>query len=393
VSQSRDSTVGLYVHVPFCERVCPYCDFAVVAARPLSAERERRYLAALLRELEIRRGDYRGRSLASVYLGGGTPSLLRPESVASILEAARAAFRPAERVEVTLEANPGTVERERLPGFRQAGVDRLSLGIQSFDDDLLRRLGRAHRAEEGRRTLAAARRAGFENLSLDLILGAPGGGLALLERDLDQALAHRPEHLSSYELTIEPGTPFALAARRGQLALPTEEESVRMFERLEARLAAAGLQRYELSNYARRGFESRHNRRYWERAPVLGLGMGAWSSLLPAPGAPHGGRRANPRQLEAYLEGVEAGLAPAAESDRLGPRAARGEALFLGLRQTAGLRAEGFAAEFGGPPRAFFETAIRELVTAGLLAENPKGDLALTARGQLLSDSVFERFV
>jgi len=391
-----DGTVGVYVHVPFCERVCPYCDFPVVAARRLGAEEEERTARALCAELRRRRPVFAGRRLASVYLGGGTPSLLAPATLAAVLEAVHGAFPdPASPAgpEITLEVNPSTLERGRLPGFRDAGVGRLSIGVQSFDDLVLRRLGRAHRADEARRTLAAARAAGFDNLSLDLIVGGPDSTLQRVESDLEEVVRHEPEHVSVYELTVEAGTPFAEAARRGRLRRPDEETATRMLELAEERLEAAGLRRYEISSYARPGRESRHNLRYWQRLPVLGVGLGAWSTDPPGPDAPHGVRRANTRELGPWLERAEAGLPAEATSERLEPATARGEAVFLALRRRQGLRAASFCAEFGAPPRHFFGPAIAELRDAGLLSESAEGDLALTARGRLLSDSVFERFV
>ncbi|HEY8494271.1 MAG TPA: radical SAM family heme chaperone HemW [Myxococcota bacterium] len=394
-----DGRVGVYVHVPFCERVCPYCDFAVVAARPLAPDRERAYVDALLLELARRAPDFAGpgggpRPLASLYFGGGTPSLLAPESLARLVSAVHAQFPAEGPVEITLEVNPSTVERARLPGFRDAGVNRLSVGVQSFSDATLKRLGRAHRADAARATLAAARAAGFEDLSLDLIVGAPGQRLSDLERDLDETLAFAPEHVSAYLLTIEPGTPFARAAARGQLALPDDDEGALLLERLAERLEAGGLARYEISSFARPGREARHNRRYWERQPVLGLGMGAWSCEPPSPEAPHGARRANVRALDAYLARIAAG-APAAAGppERLAPAAARGEAAFLALRTARGLDAARFAGEFGAPPRAFWPDVIAEAVAAGWLIENGAGDLRLSPRGMLLSDSLFERLV
>ena len=389
----RDTSVGVYVHVPFCERVCPYCDFPVVAARRLEPEREEQYVDALLFELERRRADFGGLQLESVYLGGGTPALLQVESVSKLVAAVRAAFtgRPAE---VTLEVNPSTVERARLPGFRAAGVDRLSIGIQSFDDAVLKRLGRAHRAEAGRATLAAAREAGFDNVSLDLIVAVPDQSQAQVEADLGETLRFGPEHVSAYALTVEPGTPYARGVERGVLRLPSEEAGVRMLETLPRRLAGAGLEPYEISSYARPGFESQHNRRYWERAPVLGLGMGAWSIEPRSPGAPHGARRRNLRSLAAYLERAAAGgEAREGETEILEPATARGEAAFLALRTRRGLDAARFAEEFGAPPRRFFAAAIARAAGAGLLEEGPGGDLRLTARGRLVSDSVFEAFV
>jgi oxygen-independent coproporphyrinogen-3 oxidase len=385
--------------VPFCERVCPYCDFAVVQARPLLPAVEARYTAALLRELRARRADFAGRTLESVYFGGGTPSLLSPGSVATLVEGVRETFAPAAAiapaVEVTLEVNPSTVERERLTAFRASGVTRLSIGIQSFDDTVLRRLGRAHRAEEGRRTIRAARAAGFDNVSLDLIFAAPGEDDATLLRDLGEVVAFAPEHVSPYGLTIESGTPFARAAARGQLALPDEDRAARMMELVEARLEAAGLARYEISSFARPGFASRHNRRYWERRAVLGVGVGAWSCEPAGPDAPHGARRANLRTLDAWLARIEAGLpGDAGPREVLDVATARGEAMFLALRTAAGLRARDFSGEFGAPPRSFWGEEIDRLVSGGLLVEDaPGGDLRLSPRGRMLSDSVFACFV
>jgi oxygen-independent coproporphyrinogen-3 oxidase len=384
-----DADVGVYVHIPFCERVCPYCDFAVVAARSLSEALEARYVDALLAELAQRRADFAGRRLASLYLGGGTPSLLRPDSIARIAGAVRAAF-PGEG-EVTLELNPSRLERSRLPAFRAAGVNRISVGIQSFDDETLHRLGRAHRAEEGHRTLAACRQAGFEAVCVDLIVAAPRQQLADVERDLTALIDFGPEHVSAYELSIEVGTPFARGDARGQLGRPAEAEVIRMLVCVEARLSGAGYTRYETSNYARPGCEAVHNRRYWERRPVLGLGMGAFSTDPPTPERPFGARRANPRRLEDWFEGVRS--ATPAPCEVLSAPVARAEAIFLALRTARGVDAARFAAEFGAPPRGFYAEPIDALIAAGLLAEHRGGDLRLTPRGRLLADSVSEHFV
>lgn len=397
-SPRAQGTLGLYIHLPFCERVCPYCDFAVVAAPHLTAKSEARYVAALTRELEARAGSFAGRRLTTVYFGGGTPSLLQPRSFGRLLERARDSFAAEHEespLEITLEVNPSTLERARLPAFRALGIDRISVGVQSFDDVTLRRLGRAHRAEEGVRTLEAARAAGFEKLSLDLILGAPGQTRESFAADLEHALGFEPEHLSVYELTIETGTPFELAARRGQLRRADEDAVVDMLEHLTRRAAAAGLARYEISNYARPGFESVHNLRYWAREPVLGIGMGAWSNEPPDARAPFGRRRANPRDLAGYLASVETepGRVEGGSLEVLTAAQARGEAVFLALRHRAGLCAASFEAEFGLSPRHYFANGIEQLVASGLLAESRAGDLRLTDRGQLLSDTVFAHFV
>jgi oxygen-independent coproporphyrinogen-3 oxidase len=380
--------LGVYIHVPFCERICPYCDFAVVAARPLTAAAEGEYVSTLLQELDARRARFEGRELATLYLGGGTPSLLEPRSVARLVDAVRAAF-PGEPQEVTLEVNPSTLERERLPGFRAAGVDRVSLGAQSFSDETLRRLGRAHRADEIDRTLDAVRQAGIRNVSLDLILAAPGQTLEGSQRDVAAAVAREPDHISIYELTLEPGTPFAAAAEAGKLETVSEEVSLAMLEGLEAQLEPAGYRRYEISSHARPGREAQHNRRYWERRPVLGLGMGAVSSEPLSAAYPYGARRANPRSLAAYAAVVRGEAA--AEVDVLGAREASGEAVFLALRTTRGLDVAAFEAEFG-PLEARFGGAVEGLCSCGLL-EQEGGQLRLTPRGRMLSDSVFEHFV
>jgi oxygen-independent coproporphyrinogen-3 oxidase len=389
-----DPTIGVYVHIPFCERICPYCGFAAVPTRPLTSEREDRYLRALLAELRLRRDVFAGRRLASLYFGGGTPSLLRPSSIARIIGAVGEAFASRGKVETSLEVNPSTVERSRLPAFREAGVDRLSVGVQSFDALTLRRLGRAPRASEARATLREARTVGFTNLSIDLIFGVPGQDPDGFRRDLESAIAFAPEHVSVYGLTVEEGTPYATAIERGRLALPEEDEVVVMMLDLRERLERAGIRQYEISNFARPGFESVHNRRYWERQPVLGLGMGAWSTDPPGPEAPYGLRRSNRRGLDAYLERIESGLAGGDDPPEiLDARTARGEAAFLALRTARGLAAGPFEAEFGVALRDVFGPAIEELAGVGLLEENGRGDLRLTPAGWLLSDSVFERFV
>ena len=395
----RNSTVGVYVHIPFCERVCPYCDFAVIAAPELAAAQETRYVDALLHELAARSSVYQdvsgsGRHLASVYLGGGTPSRLTPESLARIVDAIRAAFPGDGPLETTLEVNPSTLERSRLPDFRALGVNRVSVGVQSFDDAVLKRLGRAHRVEEAHQTLAACRAAGFPAISLDLLFAAPGQRLAGLESDLDRALEFGPDHVSSYELTIESGTPFALAASRGQLSLPDEDEAIAMMETIEARLRAGGFERYEISNYARPGFQAVHNRRYWERQPVLGLGVGAFSTEPPSAAAPFGARVSNVRDLRTYLDRIAQRRPPAAgPTEVFDADTARGEAAFLALRGSRGLLAAEFESEFGRLPRAFFGPAIDRLLEAGLLDEAGGGDLRLSARGRLFADSVFAEFV
>ncbi|MAG33573.1 MAG: coproporphyrinogen III oxidase [Deltaproteobacteria bacterium] len=391
-----DGAVGVYVHLPFCERICPYCDFAVVAASTLDPALEARVVAALCAELEARREDFEGRALASLYFGGGTPSLFREESIVALVDAVRRAFPVvSDAVETTLELNPSSVLLPRLSGFRAAGVDRLSIGVQSFDDLRLKRLGRGHRAPVARRTLEAARAAGFDNLSLDLIFAGPGQTLDDLDRDLDELLEWRPEHVSPYELTFEPETPFGRALASGRLKACDEELVIDMIGRIESRLEAAGFERYEISNYARPGRRARHNARYWQRQAVLGLGMGAHSMEVRRPGRPHGARRANPRTLSDWLARVDVCPAEVGEEEILSAETARGEAVFLALRRREGLSARTFEAEFGDPPRRFFAAAIARARSLGWLCEDSPGpgDFALTPAGRLVADSVAAEFV
>jgi len=378
---------ALYVHVPWCRHVCPYCDFNVYAA---AEPPERPYVEAVAAELRAwaERAPCRGRRAKSVYLGGGTPSLLSPAAIATVLEAVRRGFGIASRAEVTLEANPGTVTRERLAAYRAAGVNRLSLGAQSFHAGHLRTLGRDHTAADIRAAAEAARAAGFANLSLDLIFAVPGQTLAEWEDDLGAALGLAPEHVSAYALTFEPGTPFHAWRASGRLRPVDEDGEAAMAEAALVRLEAAGYARYEVSSFARPGFASRHNTSYWDGSDYLGLGAGAHSfSAEPAPGR----RWANERLPERYVAAIgERGMAVATE-ERLGAAQARGEFCFTGLRQTAGVDLERFRRRFGIELDAAFPH-LERLIADGLV-EASAGRVRLTARGFRFADSVAASFV
>ena len=314
----------------------------------------------------------------SLFFGGGTPSLLPPDLIGSLIVAARRQLGLDADAEVTLEANPEGLDRGALAAFRQAGVTRFSLGVQALDDHLLRRLGRKHSAREARAAFAAARAAGFDNIGIDLLYGAPGQSLADWAATVDEVIAWRPEHLSAYALTLEPGTPFG---RRAPADLPDEEVQVAQFERLEEQAAAAGLERYEISNFARPGFRSRHNLLYWRREEYIGLGPGAHGALGRV-------RTANLRSQTRYAAAVRAGAWPIERWERLTDDQIDGERLVLGLRLADGV------------PRAWVETrldgrrprALADYVAADLL--QVRGDrVALTSRGVLVSDAIFAELV
>jgi len=259
---------------------------------------------------------------------------------------------------------------------------------------VLKRLGRAHRADEGRKTLAAARDSGFEQLSVDLLFGVPEQTEAALARDLAELSEFAPQHVSAYGLTIESGTPYARGVAAGTLELPEPDTAAAWTDRVWSALEAAGLRQYEISSFARPGCEAVHNQRYWNRRPVLGLGMGAWSSEPRTEHAPFGVRRSNVRELAPYLRAAERRLAPdAGPAEVLSKETARFEATFLALRTRDGLRAEGFEAEFGVTPRQLYGKAVDELRAGQMLRESENGDLRLTRRGRLLADSVLGRLL
>jgi len=265
--------LSLYVHLPWCVRKCPYCDFNSHALR--GALPEDAYVDALLRDLACDAPLVAGRTVETVFIGGGTPSLFRPESIARLLEGVRARVPLAPDAEITLEANPGTVERERFRGFRAAGINRLSIGVQSFDDAKLAALGRIHGRAEALAAVDAAREAGFKNLNLDLMYALPAQEAAEAVADIETALRFAPAHLSVYQLTLEPNTPFY----RSPPPLPDEDAVDAMQEAIVGRLARAGYAQYEVSAYAQPGRECRHNRNYWEFGDYLGIGAGAHAKL------------------------------------------------------------------------------------------------------------------
>jgi oxygen-independent coproporphyrinogen III oxidase len=399
--------VGVYVHFPFCVSRCPYCDFATEARTALPHEA---YADAVLAEIAARAPDYAGRRLRSIYFGGGTPGLWRADRVAAVIARVRAAFPPpaAPPVEVTLEMNPGDAAADRFAALRAGGVNRLSLGIQSLDDDELRLLGRRHDRAEALAAFRLARAAGFENLACDLIFGLPGQPTARFGRSLDEVCALGPEHLSVYNLTVEEGTPFAAQVGAGRLRLPDAGVQVEMFELARERLAAAGLRHYEVSNFARPGREAVHNGLYWRGVEYCGVGAAAHSlRLLPAAGAgagpgPDAGagsgpdataeRRANPRDPDAYVAAARAGRLEPGSLERLDPDARRREALWLGLRVLDGVSRPVFRAQYGVDPVDFAAAACADLAAQGLLEIGPEV-LRLTPRGLLFADDVGIRFL
>lgn len=373
----------LYLHTPYCLSKCGYCAFN---SQKLADADLYSYVELLLKEMRL--VTVSGRELDSIYFGGGTPSLLEARLLERLIHEAEALFGVATNCEITVEANPGSVDRTTLAAFKNVGINRLSLGFQSFNDDLLHVLGRPHNAEQAIAAFNDARHAGFQNIGLDLMHSLPSQDTAAWRADLQQAIQLAPEHLSIYGLTVEAGTPFYRRYPEGSPEIPDEDLSADMFEMADDLLTEAGFEHYEIANYARPGYRSHHNSGYWQRDGYLGAGAGAHSFFQDGDGV----RISNVKSLKEYTDALRDGRLPVLEEHRLTTEEAMGEYIFLGLRLAEGIKLSLFEREFG---RSFFESygAITDkLVQAGLLRQ--KDDvLHLTRRGMLLSNQVFNRFV
>lgn len=373
---------GVYIHIPFCRSRCSYCDFATGLYYAARAER---YVAAI--SSEIANYSPGGRpGVDTVYFGGGTPSLLAPAQVARILETVHARFSVERTAEVTLEMNPGGLSREVLREFRHVGINRASFGAQTFDDGELRRLGRSHSAADVRETVRMLRAAGFENVSFDLIAGLPAQSRATWSNNLDEALGLGPEHLSLYLLEIHEGTPLADQIRQGRQPVPDDDLSAEMYELMLDRTAAAGYDHYEISNFCRPGFASRHNVKYWKADAVFGFGCSAHSY----DGAFR--RWSNERDASQYVEMIECGQSPVVESIAVTEKAQREESVFLGLRLFEGIDLGEYQERFGSDLREEYRDDLRRLREAGLIALEDER-MRLTRTGALLSNEVFSVFV
>jgi oxygen-independent coproporphyrinogen III oxidase len=381
---------SLYIHIPYCISKCPYCDFNshVVAEIP-----ERAYTDSLIQELNhyAELDAWRGRMIQSIFFGGGTPSTFHPASIGSILERVAARWGLLSDCEITLEANPGTVDSANFQGYRACGVNRISVGVQSFQPRLLKFLGRVHSADEAKKAIRVVQAAGFDNFSLDLIYANPSQTLTDLAADLETALSFQSPHLSAYNLTIEEGTPFHHEFRSGRIKLLTEEEEIAMAELIEQKLNNAGMHRYEISNYARPGFYSRHNSNYWRGGDYLGLGAGAHSYKKMNAAGVLGRRWSNEKNPGRYITNISDTKAAVADSEDIDLAKAAGESMFLGLRMTEGVSSEIFRNRFGKTPVELYPqiNTWRE----GQLIEEEAGFLRLTSKGLMVANSIFVQFM
>lgn len=401
------SSFALYVHIPFCAVRCPYCDFNTYAGLDALFEP---YVVALAQEIRAA-GAARGRPpVRTIFIGGGTPTVLPAALLADTLAACREAFDIAPDAEITSEANPGTVDQARFDALRALGINRLSMGVQSFADDELRWLGRIHGADEAAAAFQAARRAGFTNINLDFIFGLPGQRAETWMRTLQRALALGPQHLSLYSLMVEQGTPLADQVRRGLVAQPDDDLAAESYEIACGLLARAAYVQYEISNWTKdegprtnedevsfvlrpSSFVCHHNLVYWRREPYLGFGAGAHSFEPTASPEREDVRWWNVRPVREYVERITAGRSPQADSERVDRRTAMGEAMMLGLRLVQeGMPAARFREQFGVEIEDVFTTELRDLAGRGLIERLPDR-VRLTLHGRLLGNQVFAAFL
>ena len=382
-AQAEQSGFGLYLHTPYCRSKCPYCDFFSVV--PTESQEVAAYPGLLVQELQQAGREWQG-PLTSIFFGGGTPSLLPVTGIRAILDSARATFGFAAEIEISLEANPGTVPPPYLSELRHAGVNRLSLGIQALSDEDLARLGRVHSRQESFAAIAAARTAGFDNLSLDLIYSRPEQDLDQLRGEIAQLLEQQPQHLSCYGLTIEAGTPFAQRAEAGTLTLPGEDAAAAAYLCVDEELSKAGFSHYEISNFARPGSACRHNLGYWRRRPYLGLGPGAHSLR----GNGWGERLSVPPDLELYRQRLAAGVATAETIEVCDQQLAMAETLYLGLRTVEGVSDALFSRQFSRSIAEVFPVAIKR---CGERLHHDDGRWHFDLEGWLLYDHLIANFL
>ncbi len=389
---------GLYVHIPFCQTKCPYCDFNTYAR---IEDLIPGYVDALQTEISLWGALLHHPPLETVFFGGGTPSYLPADRIVAILEAIREAFSVSVDAEISLEANPGDLTPAKLSALRRVGVNRLSIGVQSLDDKLLETLGRRHSAADARGSYHAAVDAGFDNVSIDLMYGLPYQTLSGWRDTLDGIISLGPPHVSMYCLTLEQGTPLAQWVQLGKVPEPDPDLAADMYEMAEELMGQHGYRHYEISNWAKPGFPSRHNLIYWRNRPFLGVGPGAHSYL-------GGFRFANLKSPREYIERLECGRpfpkasghvaeriasVPVVDTvEAIGLRLEMAETMMMGLRLDTGIISEDFARRFGRSPAEAYPDDVADLAALGLL-EKSDGALKLTSRGRMLGNEVFSRFL
>lgn len=380
----KSSPQAVYIHIPFCTNKCFYCDFNsyVLKDQPVMD-----YLHALDREMELTVQQTPPGTIKSIFVGGGTPTVLKPDEMEFFLASVKRHFPDwAGDIEFSMEANPGTTDLEKLSVMKAGGVNRVSFGVQAFQNDLLTGIGRIHNTDDVYRSLENASRAGISNMSIDLMFGLPNQTLDMLNESIDRALELDLPHYSIYSLKVEENTLFHTLFQRNQLPLPSEEEELNMYLLLMSRMKAAGYKQYEISNFAKPGYESRHNTTYWRNEDYYGLGAGAHGYV-------GGQRHMNIKGVNPFVEATGSKL-PRLEQFQVSREEAMEDFVMVGLRMLDGIRTSDFIAQFGVPMESIFENQLQKMLNAGLL--EPHGDhggYRLSERGILLGNEVFGEFV
>lgn len=381
----NNNQLGIYIHIPFCVQKCVYCDFL---SAPASEETKYSYVQALLKEIKKLSIDYKDRDVNSIFFGGGTPSTLDPNLIVEIMRALRENFNINEFAEVTLECNPGTLDEDKAYIYRNAGINRISFGLQSVNNDELKMLGRIHSFEEFRDSFRLARSYGFNNINIDIMTGLPGQSMESLEKTLKTVLAFKPEHISAYGLILEEGTKL-FENISSYPDIPTDEEDRDMYEESRRQITKAKYRQYEISNYAKKGYECIHNLKYWNREEYLGLGIGAASFVNET-------RYSNTRDLNKYIECMskkDIKLEDIWENvEKLGLKDAKEEFVFLGLRKIEGISIEEYKEIFNEDIYSQYKNEIESNINKGLL-EIEENRLKLTRKGIDLSNSVMSDFI
>ena len=390
---------SLYVHIPFCLKRCIYCDFVSGIYDPKKAEQ---YIAALRKEIALisqepnlkisphpslpKRGKFE-----TLFIGGGTPTALSAEALRELIKHIFSHIAFADNYEATIEANPGTLNKEKLTAIREAGMNRISIGIQSFNDEELKILGRLHSSSVAEQAVHLARDAGFENIGIDLIYGIPGQGMESWNKTLEKAVKLKPRHISAYELTVEKGTVLYARHQEGILKSLDDDLIAEMYNRTIDYLASEGYVHYEISNFAMAGYSCRHNLNYWDRGEYYGVGLGAHSFI-------NGNRYYNTGNIEDYLKAVSEKRSPVKATEHITEDKALSEAVFLGMRKTEGINVESFFKRYGLNILSHYQYEIADMQEKGLIEITNsecsyETNLKLTRRGLLLSNEVFVKFI
>ncbi|MFK7693514.1 radical SAM family heme chaperone HemW [Paenibacillus sp. HJGM_3] len=380
--QKTELPKAVYIHIPFCTNKCHYCDFNsyVLKGQPVQD-----YLDALEREMERTVTEVPARAIETVFVGGGTPTVLLPDQMRRFLQLVQTYFPDqAAGLEFSMEANPGTTDLEKLHAMKEGGVNRISFGVQSFDNALLLELGRIHNTDDVYRSLENAKAVGFDNLSIDLMFGLPKQTTAIMEDTLDKALALDLQHYSIYSLKIEENTLFHTLYHKNKLPLPDEEDELAMYLTIMRRLKEAGYEQYEISNFARPGRQSRHNSAYWRNESYYGIGAGAHGYM-------RGFRHVNIKGVQPYIEATRQGL-PILERFEVTEQEAMEDFMMVGLRQLRGVKREEFRAQFGRELQEVFAAPLQRLIAQGMLISDGEG-YRLSEQGLLFGNDVFAQFL